>query len=109
MTNRGKGISRRRFLTGTAATAAATIVPRHVLGGQGKTAPSDVITCGLVGCGAGETVHGEIGLGVTRGERPFDLVGEERGLSSTWAADREEELAHHELARLTACSRSAGD
>ncbi len=63
MTNRGNGISRRRFLTGTAATAAAAIVPSHVLGGPGKTAPSDVITCGLVGCGGqgGEDIRNYIG------------------------------------------------
>jgi len=46
-----KRISRRRFLKGTAAAAALTIVPRHVLGGQGKTPPSDTFAAGLVGCG----------------------------------------------------------
>ena len=63
MANRGKGISRRCFLTGTAATAAAVAVPRHVLGGPGKTPPSDTITCGLVGCGgqAGEDIRNYIG------------------------------------------------
>ena len=63
MANRGKGMSRRCFLTGTAATAAAVAVPRSVLGGPGKTPPSDTITCGLVGCGgqAGEDIRNYIG------------------------------------------------
>ena len=64
MTDRGKGISRRRFVQGTVATAAAAaIVPRHVLGAPGKTLPSDVITCGLVGCGGqgGEDIRNYLG------------------------------------------------
>ena len=44
-------VGRRAFLAGTAATAVATIVPRHVLGGPEHVAPSDTITAGLVGCG----------------------------------------------------------
>jgi predicted dehydrogenase len=42
---------RRRFLAGAAGTAAATIVPRHVLGGAGFTAPSDRLTVAGVGVG----------------------------------------------------------
>jgi len=34
-------ISRRDFMGAAAATAAFTVVPRHVLGGPGQTAPSD--------------------------------------------------------------------
>ncbi|MEE9169587.1 MAG: Gfo/Idh/MocA family oxidoreductase [bacterium] len=46
----GNKISRRRFLGGTAAAAAAfTIVPRHVLGGIGFTSPSDKLNIGCVG------------------------------------------------------------
>ena len=48
-------LSRRQFLTRSAASAAAaaafTIVPRHVLGGPGHTPPSDVITRGTIGTG----------------------------------------------------------
>ena len=44
-------VSRRGFLKGAATAAAVTLVPRHVLGGPGKTPPSDIITAGLVGCG----------------------------------------------------------
>ena len=37
----GVSVPRRTFLAGAAATAGFTIVPRHVLGGQGTTAPSE--------------------------------------------------------------------
>jgi predicted dehydrogenase len=43
--------SRRTFLGGLAAGAAFSVVPRHVLGGPGHTAPSDKITLGLIGLG----------------------------------------------------------
>ena len=44
--------TRRRFL-GQAATAAAvfTIVPRHVLGGEGVTPPSEILTKAVIGVG----------------------------------------------------------
>ncbi|HWH69150.1 MAG TPA: Gfo/Idh/MocA family oxidoreductase, partial [Candidatus Sulfotelmatobacter sp.] len=46
------GISRRKFmLTGGAAAAAFTLVPRHVLGGPGFVAPSEKVTVALIGCG----------------------------------------------------------
>ncbi len=50
--NTKPGISRRSFL-GTAATAATalTIIPRHVLGGRGYTAPSDLIHIAGIGMG----------------------------------------------------------
>jgi len=49
---RNKSISRRRFLKGcTAATAAFSIVPRHVLGGSGYTAPSEILNHAVIGCG----------------------------------------------------------
>ncbi|HZN67619.1 MAG TPA: Gfo/Idh/MocA family oxidoreductase [Tepidisphaeraceae bacterium] len=45
-------VSRRKFiLGGTAAAAAFTIVPRHVLGGNGFVPPSEKITLAYVGCG----------------------------------------------------------
>ena len=47
-----KTLSRRDFLGGTIATTAAfTIVPRHVLGGNGYTAPNDKLNIGCVGVG----------------------------------------------------------
>ena len=49
---RRKLITRRSFLKGAAGTVAAfTIVPRHVLGGTGYTAPSDQLTKAVVGVG----------------------------------------------------------
>jgi len=45
-------INRRKFISGLATSAlAVTIVPRHVLGGTGYTAPSDKITLAYIGTG----------------------------------------------------------
>jgi predicted dehydrogenase len=45
-------VNRRDFIATTGATAAsAMIVPRHVLGGQGFTAPSDIANIAVVGAG----------------------------------------------------------
>lgn len=47
-----RGLSRRKFLTRTATVAAGiTIVPRHVLGGIGYTAPSDTLNIAGIGIG----------------------------------------------------------
>jgi len=47
------GISRRNFLGTTAAAAAAfTIIPRHVMGGTGYTAASDMINGAGIGVGS---------------------------------------------------------
>ena len=48
----GKNIPRREFIKNSVVSLAAlTIVPRHVLGGNGFVAPSDKINIGLVGAG----------------------------------------------------------
>jgi predicted dehydrogenase len=44
-------ISRREFMSGAAAAMAFTIVPRHVLGGEGHTAPSEKLNVAGVGVG----------------------------------------------------------
>jgi len=45
-------INRRSFIKTTAASAAAlTILPRHVLGGEGVVPPSEKITLAYIGCG----------------------------------------------------------
>ena len=45
-------INRRSFMKDAIGTTAAfTIVPRHVLGGSGYTAPSDRLTKAVIGCG----------------------------------------------------------
>jgi hypothetical protein len=44
-------MNRRQFLVPAAATAAFTIVPRHVLGGEGFVAPNDKIALGHIGMG----------------------------------------------------------
>jgi predicted dehydrogenase len=43
--------SRRRFLRGGAALAAAAIVPRHILGGAGFTPPSAMLNIAVIGTG----------------------------------------------------------
>jgi predicted dehydrogenase len=49
---RQKGLSRRDFIGKTTAAAAAfTIIPRHVLGGKGYTAPSDMVNVAGIGLG----------------------------------------------------------
>ena len=65
MTTNGRRISRRRFIGGTGAGAALfTIVPRHVLGGKGRRAPSDKLSIAGVGVGG-------------RGRRDIDGVSSE--------------------------------
>ena len=52
MKEQKNGMSRRHFLgTGLAATAAFTIIPRHVLGGKGFIAANDQIALGFIGTG----------------------------------------------------------
>ncbi len=53
MSDKSKKLSRRNFLsTTTAAAAAFTIVPRHVMAGSGNTAPSDMINVAGIGVGS---------------------------------------------------------
>ncbi len=52
MANRKREITRRHFLKGSlAAAATVTIVPRHVLGGEGFVSPSDTFGGALIGRG----------------------------------------------------------
>ena len=44
-------LSRRDFVGAAAAVAAFTVVPRHVLGGQGNQAPSDKVNVAAIGAG----------------------------------------------------------
>ncbi len=47
-----KKMNRRHFISSTVATTATiSIVPRHVLGGENYTAPSDKIAVANIGCG----------------------------------------------------------
>ncbi len=51
---RNSRMSRRDFMGVAAATAAFTVVPRHVLGGRGRTAPSEKLNVACIGvCGMG--------------------------------------------------------
>lgn len=51
MKGKTTNISRRNFVKGSAAVAAFTIVPRHVLGGPGNTPPSEKLNIACVGIG----------------------------------------------------------
>ena len=51
MATQGSAISRRDFMKASAAAAAITIIPRHVLGGEGKPSANDKLN--LVGIGVG--------------------------------------------------------
>jgi len=51
MSKHSHAISRRSFLSGSAAATALTIVPRHVLGGPGELPPSETLGGALIGCG----------------------------------------------------------
>ncbi|HEX7071123.1 MAG TPA: Gfo/Idh/MocA family oxidoreductase [Rhodothermales bacterium] len=44
-------LDRRTFVGGIAAASAFTILPRHVLGGSGRIAPSDRLNVAQIGCG----------------------------------------------------------
>jgi hypothetical protein len=44
-------LNRRAFLKSAAVSAAISIVPRHVLGGEGVVPPSEKITLAYIGCG----------------------------------------------------------
>ena len=48
----GPALSRRKFLTQTAAAAGLTIVPRRVLGGINYVAPSDKLNIAFIGVGS---------------------------------------------------------
>ena len=43
--------TRRGFVGGVLTAGACTVVPRHVLGGQGQTAPSDKVNVAIIGTG----------------------------------------------------------
>ncbi len=61
MNKDSKKTSRRGFLQGAASVVTAfTIVPRHVLGGTGRTAPSDKLNIAIIGVGGrgGASVNG---------------------------------------------------
>jgi hypothetical protein len=62
MRKRSHLVSRRDFLKGSLAAGAAwSIVPRHVLGGEGFVSPSDTLGGALIGCGGrGGGTYGEL-------------------------------------------------
>lgn len=66
-----RDVSRRSFLAGgLAAGAAFTIVPRHVLGGPGRTAPSEILNHCVIGIGGMGRGH----LGYVNGDKTGRLA-----------------------------------
>jgi len=63
-------INRRRFLGSAAAAGAFTLVPRHVLGGAGRVAPSERLTLAHIGMGT----QGFNELGGLLGEAGIQIV-----------------------------------
>jgi len=49
--NGESGLTRREFVGAAVSATAFTIVPRHVLGGPGNVAPSDILNLALIGAG----------------------------------------------------------
>ena len=47
----GRGLNRRKFMGGSAAALAFTIVPSYVLGGPGNTPPSEKLNIAGIGVG----------------------------------------------------------
>jgi predicted dehydrogenase len=90
---------RRDFLKKTAAAAVAfTIVPRHVLGGPGITAPSDQLTNGIVGVGAMGRGHFEY-----EGTRLLAVCDvDENHLNQALAAPGGKISAYHDFRELIA-------
>lgn len=52
-----KKMDRRKFVGTSAAAAAFTIVPRHVLGGLNHIAPSDKLNVAYIGRGPGRRLN----------------------------------------------------
>jgi len=48
---RNQNLTRRQFMTTSMAVAAATVVPRHVLGGAGHVPPSEQLNVAIIGTG----------------------------------------------------------
>ena len=96
-------LSRRKFLstTGTAA-AAFTIVPRHVLGGAGYQAPSDMVNVAGIGVGA------QGGLDIQRIADP-DVPIERPQRSSTGQPLTPEQIAEQEARRAAWAAQRAAE
>ena len=97
-----EGLPRRRFLGAAAAAAGLSIVPRHVLGGEGQTPPSGKLTLAGIGTG-GQGCQNMVALQRIPEVQVIAVcdVNRESGgyLSWNWAAGKEQRLAGREPAR----------
>jgi predicted dehydrogenase len=113
--NHGAGtgtIARRRFLGQAAAAAAVTIVPRHVLGGEGHTAPSAKTTLAAIGTGGQGLQNVQIFLQFPEVQvvAVCDVNRESGGhLSWNWTQGKEQRTAGREPARRLVEEQYAAD
>ncbi len=64
------GISRRQFIGSATIASAATVLPRHVLGGAQFAAPSDTVNVAVVGCGG----QGRANARSLRGQKDAQII-----------------------------------
>ncbi len=96
------GLSRRSFLGGLSAATAFTIVPRHVLGGEGHVAPSDKTTLAGIGVGGQglQNIQAFLEFPEVQVVAVCDVHRESGGyLSWNWTQGKEQRTAGREPAR----------
>lgn len=109
-------VSRRTFLGGAAAATVLTVVPRHVLGGQGHTAPSEKTTLAGIGVGGqgSQNMATFLQFPEIQVVAVCDVVREAGGyLSWNWVQGKEQRTAGREPVRRMvdeyyAAQKSAG-
>jgi len=95
-------LSRRKFLSSLAGTAAVSIVPRHVLGGAGQIAPSQKTTLAAIGVGGQGTQNLEALLKFSEIQAVAVCDVNRAGggyLSWNWTQGREQRMCGHEPAQ----------
>ena len=96
------GLSRRAFLGRAAAATAVTVLPRHVLGGEGQVAPSGKITLAGIGMGGQglQDINAFLQFPEVQVVAACDVQREADGfLSWNWSQGKEQRKAGHEPAR----------
>ncbi|MCY3019989.1 MAG: Gfo/Idh/MocA family oxidoreductase [Planctomycetota bacterium] len=96
------GVSRRAFVRNAAAMAAFTVIPRHVLGGEGEVAPSAKITLAGIGMGGQglQDINAFLQFGEVQVVAVCDVQREADGfLSWNWGQGKEQRKAGREPAR----------
>jgi myo-inositol 2-dehydrogenase/D-chiro-inositol 1-dehydrogenase len=91
------GITRRRFLAGSAATATFTIIPRHAVARSQETPPSETLGGALIGCGGqSESTFNGLGPGVKRLAN-CDVKYKDRADNKTYYTDFRDVLERQDI------------